>query len=343
MERSRALVLTVAASALTGVACTSGMDVPEASPSEPTIEIFDSRALALLNAATPVRILARGHLWTEGPLWVDAGGFLLYSDIPNDVIMQVTPGEAAKPYLSEAGSTALESGDYKAGPNGLLLDADGRLVIFQQGDRRIARMDAPLAAPDHVFTSLVSRDQGKRLNSPNDGVFHSDGSLFFTDPPYGLNEQLEDPRKELAYQGVYRLRPDGDLVLLDRTVTKPNGIALSPDERRLYVAVSDERNAVWFAYDFVPDGSVTNRRVFYDATHLVGLPEEHGLPDGMAVHSSGALFATGPGGVWLFSVKGEVLAKVRTRQPTSNCTLSSDESVLYITANDTVMSIALKH
>jgi gluconolactonase len=153
---------------------------------------------------------------------------------------------------------------------------------------------------------------------------------------------MDDPRKELDLQGVYHLNGKGELSLLDDQLSFPNGVSLSPDEKTLYVAVSDPKNAVWLAYSVLEQGKVANKRVFYDATDLVGVKGEQGLPDGMVVHSSGKIFATGPGGIWLFSPQGEVLAKIRTGRLTANCTLSKDENFLFITAHDTLMTLALK-
>ncbi len=304
------------------------------------IEILDDRALALVAENATISVLGEGYAWTEGPLWIDEGGYLLFSDIPNNVIHRYVPGEGVSTYLQKSGSTGLYAGDSAQGSNGLLLNRQGELVLFQQGDRRVAVMDAPVSSPAGRFRTLAGRYDDNRLNSPNDGVFHSDGSLYFTDPPYGLAGGFEDPGKELDFQGVYRLDPEGNLLLLDDTVSAPNGIGLSVDEQTLYVAVSDESSPAWLAYDVLADGSVANKRVFFDATEAAAA--HPGMPDGMAVHSSGVIFATGPGGVWLFTADGEVLARIFTGKLTANCTLSADEKTLYMAAHDTLMSIPLK-
>jgi gluconolactonase len=299
---------------------------------------MDDRASALLDTNAKITVLGTGYAWTEGPLWIEEGGYLLFSDIPNNVIHKYVPDEGVSVYLEESGATGLVEGDPDGGSNGLLLNRDGELVLFQQGDRRVAIMDAPLSRPVSKFRTLAGEYRALRLNSPNDGVFHSDGSLYFTDPPYGLDAIMDDERKELAFQGIYRLTSDGTLTLLDDTVSFPNGIGLSLDEKHLYVAVSDSAEPVWLAYD-ISGGEVSNKRVFFDASEAA---QQHGgLPDGMAVHSSGNIFATGPGGVWLFSPGGEVLARIFTGRQTANCTLSADERTLYMTAHDTLMSIPL--
>ncbi|MEP1445194.1 MAG: SMP-30/gluconolactonase/LRE family protein [Paraglaciecola sp.] len=308
----------------------------------PHIEIFDNRALTLLEPKSEISVVSEGHTWTEGPLWIEEGGYLLFSDIPNNVIQKYDPRGGTSVYLRGAGATGLVAGDYRQGSNGLLLNHKGELVLFQQGDRRIATMQAALNKPKADFKTLVGSYKNQRLNSPNDGVYHSNGDLYFTDPPYGLKNIMADERKQLAFQGVFLLKAEGSLVLLDDEVSFPNGIALTKDEQTLLVAVSDPKSALWLAYDINTDGTLANKRVFFDATTLVGQQGEQGLPDGMAVHSSGVIFATGPGGVWLFDNHGKVLAKIRTGQITSNCTLTTNEKTLYFTADDYVMSVPLK-
>ena len=332
------VVGALGASSVSGQAGNQPVSVPEAG----VIEIINEDALEYLDPVARVTTLAGGYDWIEGPLWIEDGGYLLFSDIPNNVIVKYEPGVGASPYLENSGAAGVYPGDYSSGSNGLLLDKFGRLVIFQQGARRVAVMDASLSSPRANYLSLADRFQGRRLNSPNDGVFHSDGSLYFTDPPYGLEGGSEDERRELPFQGIYRLGADGQLALLDDTVRFPNGIGLSPDEETLYVGVSDATNPVWLAYDVLSDGTLENRRVFFNASEWLDDDGTQGLPDGMAVHSSGAIFASGPGGVWLFSPDGRVVARIHTGRLTSNCTLSADEKRLFITADDTLMSLALK-
>jgi len=317
---------------------------PDVNEATGSIEILRPEALQYIDQNAKVIIHGKGYKWTEGPLWIDdeKGGYLLFSDIPNNTIVKFTPNIGTQVYLHNSGSTGLYPTDHTQGSNGLLLNKQKKLMLLQQGDRRLAVMDAPLSQPISKFKTLSSHFNNKRLNSPNDGVLHSNGSIYFTDPPYGLKGSINDPYKELPFQGVYRLSPSGKLMLLDNSLKYPNGIALSLDEKTLYVAVSDEEQPAWIAYDVLNNGSVKNKRVFYDAKQFVGVKGEQGMPDGMALHSSGNLFATGPGGVWLFSPSGEVLAKIRTGKLTANCTLSSDEKFLYITAHNTVMSVKLR-
>lgn len=309
---------------------------------KPLIEIISQEANAILDKSAVIKTLASDFTWTEGPLWLAKEGYLIFSDIPNNKIMKYHPSEGVSVYIENSGSTGLHQGDYAQGSNGLLLDQHGNLILLQQGDRRVAVMNTPTSSPSNNFKTLAGYFNGKRLNSPNDSALHSDGSLFFTDPPYGLKDIMDDKRKELTFQGIYRLAPDGNLQLLDDKISFPNGIAISADEKTLYVAVSDQSFPHWLAYDLSSDGKVSNKRVMIDASEFIGVVGEQGMPDGMAVHSSGLIFATGPGGVWLLSPQGKVLAKIRTGKLTANCTLSADEKVLYMTAHDTLMSIELK-
>lgn len=318
------------------------LSIPDGKITAGSIEILNKDALNFINADAKISVRGSGYKWTEGPLWIEEGGYLIFSDIPNNRVMKYHPTEGVSVYLEKSGATGLVDGDYGQGSNGMLLNQQGQLVLMQQGDRRVAMMDAPLSSPKSRFITLASSYNDKRLNSPNDADLHSDGSLFFTDPPYGLKDIMNDERKELSFQGIYRLANNGELTLLDDEITYPNGIGLSHDEKTLYVAVSDEEHPHWLAYDLSVDGKVSNKRMFIDASQFIGVDGEQGMPDGMVIHSSGNIFATGPGGVWLITPKGEVLAKIKTGKLTANCTLSSDEQYLFMTAHDTLMSVPLK-
>jgi gluconolactonase len=201
-------------------------------------------------------------------------------------------------------------------------------------------MDAPLTAPEASFTTIADRYDGMRFSSPNDAVFDSRGTLYFTDPPYGLPEGPGDPTQETPFHGVYRLGVDGEVTLLTDELSRPNGIALSPDEKTLYVANSDPERAIWMAYDLLPSGRIANGRVFFDATDLVG--ESPGLPDGLKVDAAGNLFATGPGGVLVFSPDGRHLGTIRTTQATANCAFDEDGATLYMTADGYLLRIRLE-
>ncbi|GAB4491595.1 MAG: SMP-30/gluconolactonase/LRE family protein [Saprospiraceae bacterium] len=287
-----------------------------------------------------IEVLAEGFDWTEGPVWIADGDFLLFTDIPPNRVMRWKEGEGVSLYLTPSGFTGETTKSKEPGANGLLLDAAGNLVLCQHGDRRVARMNAPISQPKAEFVTLADRWNGKRLNSPNDAVFDSKRNLYFTDPPYGLEKQADDPAKEIPFQGVYRRRPDGTVELLLDSLSRPNGIALSPDEKTLYVANSDPDKAIWMAYEVQADGTLKNGRLFYDVTSKVSeaLP---GLPDGLKVNKQGILFATGPGGVWIFSPDGALLGQILTGQATANCAFGNDGKALYLTADNYLMRVWL--
>jgi gluconolactonase len=296
-------------------------------PTLGTIERLDPRFDALIPKDAKLERLATGFNWSEGPVWVRAGGHLVFSDVFENLVYRWREGEGVSSFLNPSGYTGKEPRPGERGSNGLALDAQGRLVLCQHGDRRVARLEKDLS-----FTTLADRYQGKRFNSPNDLVFKSNGDLYFTDPPYGLPEQAKDPSRELDFCGVYRLSKDGVVTLLTKELTRPNGLGFSPDEKTLYVAVSDPDRPVWMAYDVEPDGTLARGRVFFDAAHL-RKEGRKGLPDGLKVDKSGNLFATGPGGVLVLAPDGKHLGTLVTGEATANCAFGDDGSTLYVTAD----------
>jgi gluconolactonase len=299
-------------------------------PTVGTIERFDPRFDQLVPPGAVLEKLAEGFKWSEGPVWIGGPsqrGYLLFSDIPNNAVMKWQEGPGVSVFLQPSGYTGATPRGGEQGSNGLTLDSAGRLVLCQHGDRRIARRE-----PEGRWTTLVDRYEGKRLNSPNDLVFKSNGDLYFTDPPYGLPKGADDPNRELDFCGVYRVSArDGKVALLTKEMTRPNGIAFSPDEKLLYVAQSDPQKAVWMVFPVHDDGTLAPGRVFYDATRWIKTLK--GLPDGMKIDRAGNLFATGPGGVNVFSPDGTLLGRINTGQPTANCAFNADGSVLYVTVN----------
>ena len=296
------------------------------------IERFDPRFDALVPPEARIELLASGFQWSEGPVWVPRdgvpgdGGFLLFSDVRTNSIMKWTAEEGVSVFLQPSGYTGAAEYSTQPGSNGLLLDSEGRLVCCEHGDRRISVMTW-----NGGKVTLADRYQTKRFNSPNDAVYHSSGALYFTDPPYGLPERENDPRREIDFCGVYRLAPDGQVTLVTDEMTRPNGIALSPDEKTLYVAQSDGAAPIIRAFNVEPDGSVSNSRVFYDASQAS--KRLKGMPDGMAVDAAGNLFATGPGGVLVIAPDGTLLGRLATGVATANCAWGDDGSTLYITAH----------
>jgi gluconolactonase len=240
-----------------------------------------------------------------------------------------------KPSGDHGGHTALK----EPGSNGLAIDKNGALLLCEHGDRRVARL-ASLAEPNGKQVPVAEKYQGKRLNSPNDLVVHSTGAIFFTDPPYGMvknsdppGPDINPPEKELKFQGVYRVDAKGKLALVHDGLERPNGIGLSPDEKTLYVANSHPPRPIWMAFDLKPDLSVGKGRVFFDAAPLIARTQRKGMPDGMKVDKQGNLFATGPGGVLIFSPQGKHLGTILTGQATANVAFGDDGSTLYITAD----------
>lgn len=297
-------------------------------PSFGTIERKDPRFDRLVPRGARIEKLAEGFDWSEGPLWVKDGGYLLFSDVPRNTVFRWKDGEKVQEFLKPSGYTGSTPRGGEPGSNGLNLTADGRLILCQHGDRRVAR----LADDRKGFVTLADRYMGKRFNSPNDSAFRRNGDLYFTDPPYGLLGKNDDPAKELPFNGVYRLAKDGSLTLLTRDMTYPNGIAFSPDEKTLYVAQSDPEKPVWMAFPVNDDGTIGKGRVFFDATPMVKAGRK-GLPDGMKVDRAGNLFATGPGGVLVFDPDGTHLGTLDTGEATANCGFGDDGSSLYITAD----------
>lgn len=307
-------------------------------PTMGKIERFDARFDNLIAPDAVMEKIADGHDWTEGPVWIPGKpGYLLFSDIPRNSIYKWRGGETSL-FLKPAGYTGDRTDLKEPGTNGLILGPDGKLYLCEHGDRRVSRLDLDTKEK----TELAHRYMGKRLNSPNDGVFHSSGDFYFTDPPYGrmVKGKPGFPDRDLDYCGVYRLSKDGKLTLLTKEMTRPNGIALSPDEKTLYVANSDPELAIWKKFPVKEDGTLGEGTVFYDAAKRVG--KYLGNPDGMKVDRDGNVWATGPGGVFVFAPDGTLLGILATGVKTSNCNWGDDGTVLYITADKAVCRIQTK-
>ena len=294
---------------------------------------LDDSLEQLIDLEADIEVLSSGFLWSEGPVWVPEkehphGGYLLFSDIPNNRVVRWDEGKGAETWLKPSGYTGAEPYGGEPGCNGLLLNAEGQLISCEHGDRRLS-----VLTKGGGKRTLVDNYQGKRLNSPNDVCLGSDGkTLYFTDPPYGLPKRWDDPRRELEFCGVYRLSHDGEITLLTTEMTRPNGIAFSPDFNTLYVAQSDPEAALWKSFPVKDDGTIGEGTVFHDATEAFkeGLP---GLPDGLKLDEKGNLWATGPGGVYIFAPNGKLLGRISTGERTANCAWGNDGTVLYMTAD----------
>lgn len=276
-----------------------------------------------------------GRKWVEGPVWNRKKGYLLFSDIPTNSVIKWREGEGTSVFLKPSGYSGKSPFvGAEPGSNGLAFDTEGRLVLAEHGDRRIARLEK-----NGRQTTLVDRFEGKRINSPNDLVFKSNGDLYFTDPPFGLPKSFNDPRRELPFQGVFRLSKDGKLTLLTKEIKAPNGIAFSPDEKKLYVSNADKANAVWIAFDVKPNGTIENGKVIFNATAWT--ESKPGVPDGMKVDREGNIFAAGPGGIHVISPNGKHLGSIETGVPTGNLAWGEDGSSLFITSNTNVFRLKL--
>ncbi|MEZ6048788.1 MAG: SMP-30/gluconolactonase/LRE family protein [Planctomycetaceae bacterium] len=293
---------------------------------------LDDRLNEIIPESNTVEKLAAGFTWAEGPVWIADGGYLLFSDIPRNSVMKWKEGEGISLFLNPSGYTGSEYYGLEPGCNGLALDEEGQLLSCEHGDRRVS-----VLTKGGGKRTLIDNFMGKRLNSPNDLVLKSNGDIYFTDPIYGLPNRWDDPRRELDFCGVYRLSKDGTLTLLTDEMTRPNGLAFSPDESALYVAQSDPEAAIWKKFPVHEDGTLGESQLFYDITSEVG--KKPGLPDGMKVDAKGNVFATGPGGVLIFSPEADLLGVIETGVPTANCGWGNEGSTLYITADSYLLRL----
>ena len=294
------------------------------------IQRLDPALDAVLPPDAVVEKLAEGYRWAEGPVWFDGG--VVFSDVPENIIHRWEPGApGAKIFRQPSGGAPSAPAFREPGSNGLARDAEGRLILCQHSMRRIARLEK-----DGKETALADRYDGKRFNSPNDLTIAKNGDIFFTDPPYGLAKGEKSPIKELTFSGVYRLS-GGKVTLLTDELRYPNGIALSPDEKTLYVNTSDPRSPYVHAYDLQPDGTLAKHRVFFDVTPA--LRNGPGLPDGLKVDRAGNVWTSGPGGILIISPAGKHLGTILTGVPTANCGWGEDGGTLFITAQKYLLRV----
>lgn len=299
-----------------GLQCSKSRSQSDLTPARVSNKDNNDSLQAIVDDNAQVEKVASGFEFTEGPIW-HPDGFLLFSDIPANTIYQWAPNEKPKIFRRPSGNA-----------NGNILDQEARLLSAEHSNRRVSRTEK-----DGTVVTLASHYEGKRLNSPNDLVVKSDGSIYFTDPPYGIKSEQE----ELGFYGVYRIAPDGRLTLLVRDFVRPNGIAFSPDEKKLYVNDSDKGHIRVF--DVKSDGSVENGRIFAELKE----PSKSGVPDGMKVDEEGNVYSTGPGGVWVFSPSGKELGKIEVPEVSTNLAWGEhDYKTLYITASNSLYRIRLK-
>ncbi|MGB7838728.1 MAG: SMP-30/gluconolactonase/LRE family protein [Terrimicrobiaceae bacterium] len=296
------------------------------------IERLDPALDALVDSAARVDTVCEGFVWSEGPVWKD--GALFFSDVPANILYRWRPGSKhAEVFLEPSGGIAANPDFVEPGSNGLALDREGRLLLCQHGARRVVRLEDD----NRTQTVLADRFEGRRLNNPNDLVVHSSGAVYFTDPSYGFKERDASPLKEIAWNGVYRIAPDRTVSLLTKDLRFPNGLAFSPDEKVLYVAVSDAVSPHVVAFDVREDGLLGSSRLFFDAIPLLkrGLK---GTCDGLKADVYGNVFTTAPGGVSVLSGTGKLLGNILIGV-TSNCNWGDNGSTLYVTADDRVCRV----
>jgi gluconolactonase len=304
-----------------------------------TIEFISTKLSTLIKKDARVEIVAEGFQFTEGPLWIEKEQMLLLSDIPGNTIYKWTEANGKEVYVRPAGYTDTAKRGGFMGPNGLILSHDGKLLVCQHGDRRIAVMDAPLNAPQSKFITAAGQYNGKRLNSPNDLFLTADGDLYFTDPSYGFERGANDPLKEITYQGVYKMDKTGRITLLIDSIAQPNGIGVFPGGEKLIVSNSDNRKRMWYIYDITADGSLTNAKVFYDVSN----EKASGVCDGLKIDNKGNVFAAGPGGIWIFTKAGELIGKIKLNGVSaSNCAFTPDNKTLFITANQYLLRVNMR-
>jgi len=322
------LAMVAGLSAIGGVAlrAAAAEHGPDRPPTVGSVERLDPRIDAIVPQDAAIEVLAGGFDWSEGPVWIAKGGYLLFSDVPANTVFQWTEGKGVQPFLRPSGFTGVIEYGREPGSNGLAIDGRGRLLSCEHGDRRVS-----VLTEGGGKRTLADNWRGKRFNSPNDLALHSSGAIYFTDPPYGLPKGADDPGREIDCFGVYRIAPDGSVDLLCDTMTRPNGIAFSPDQKTLYVAQSDPAAPLIVAFGVQSDGTLDAGRRFFDAAKL--LETRKGLPDGLKVDSQGTLFATGPGGVLVIHPDGTHLGSLLTGQATANCGFGADEQTLFITAD----------
>ena len=301
------------------------------------LEILDPRMEILISKNAKMEILAEGFGWAEGPVWIPELNGILFSDVPNNKAYLWTEKKGLSLFLYPSGMTNHAPNNKSAGSNGLGLDSDGNLILCQHGDRSISRLNNWFFE-EPKYDVLVDHFNGKWLNSPNDLVFDKQGSIYFTDPPYGLRNGDEDDLKELNFNGVFKWSAREEVKLVEKNMSRPNGIALSLDEKTAYVANSDPANDVIMAFDVLEDGFI-NGRIFFDGNILSQTRE--GLFDGLKMHSSGIIFATGPGGVLLLDSMGVHLGTIMPGKKTANCSFDKDEQYLYLTSTDVLARVKL--
>ena len=308
------------------------------------IELYDSGAVNVIDSNAVIEVIGRNYKWSEGPVWVPAKKMLLFSAVRENKIYKWDGRDTPVVYLSPSGYTDTAYRDGENGSNGLALDKDGNLLLCQSGNRQVVRLNSSLEAPKPEFTVLAANYKGKKFNSPNDLVADRKNNIYFTDPIYGLPKRADDPTRELSFEGVYKIGSDGKLALLIDSISRPNGIALTADEKILYVGSSDDRHTRWYVYHLDANGNIQSGGVLLDGTAMKEKAMVKQGADGFKVDKYGNIFGSGPDGVNIISPAGKLLGLIRVyHRPTSNCAFNETKDVLYITADDVVLRVRLRN
>ena len=309
--------------------------VPTLASAQESIERLDPALDAILDPAAKIETLCTGLDWAEGPVWDEKEKRLLFSDVPRNTIYQWKEGDTeATVFMKPSGYTGVVNYSAEPGSNGLAIDEKGQLYCCEHGDRRISYL-----TPGGGKRTLADNFNGKRFNSPNDLTIAHNGDVYFTDPPYGLPEREKDTKfRELPFNGVYRVTRQGVVSLVTRDLDRPNGVALSPDNKTLYVAQSHGPAPIIMAYPLKADGSIEGGKIFFNCKDLKG----PGAPDGIKVDAKGNVFSTGPGGCLILSPEGKLLGRILCGRPTANVAFGENGTRLYLTSDDRILRVAVK-
>jgi gluconolactonase len=327
--------------ACSGVACAATpATTPPVAPAtiaEARIDRWDPAMDAIVPKDWKIEKLAEGFGWAEGPIWVKSGGYLLFTDVPGNKMWKWSEKGGLEKFLDPSGAASVDMTIWReAGANGLaILDAK-TILLADTGNRGIQKLDLKTKQKSPVAMNF----EGKKFASPNDVTRMKNGVIFFTDPPYGFKKFDDAPEREIKFNGVYRVGKDGQVTAIEKELHRPNGVALSPDERTLYVAQSEPSKAIILAFSLDADGNVTGKKLFHDATDLVA-KDAPGLPDGLTVASDGTVFTSGPGGILVLSKDGKRLGRISDGKATANCKFGDDGKTLYLTSHNILARIRL--
>ncbi len=305
------------------------------------IELYNKNASSLIDTNATIEVIGKGFNWSEGPVWIADKKLLLFSDVPENKIFQWKAYDTVRLYLAASGYTDSAERKGENGSNGLAIDMNGRLILCQSGNRQVARLNTSLDAPKANYTVLSATYNGKKFNSPNDLVADSKNNIYFTDPVYGLPQQENDPSRELNFEGVYKISADGRTTLLIDSISRPNGVALSLDEKTLYIASSDDNKPGWYAFH-LDNGKIKDGGILLDALLLKEKALVKQGPDGLKIDKYGNIFSAGPDGINLISPGGKLLGLIKIyNRKTSNCAFNETKEILFITADDLIFKVRL--